>query len=343
MRPHRLIAAAGTALVLGLLGACSTGASESADAQSGAEHAAETSANTVEHAFGETVIPDDVERVATVGWANQDVALALGVVPVGFAAQTWGVEDGSGMLAWTKKKVDELGGDPVLFDETDGIDFEAVAATDPDVILAAYSGLTQEDYDTLTKIAPTIAYPSVAWGTPWRDFIRMDAAGMNKAEEGEALVTELESLIAEAVAAHPEIEGKSAAFFYGSTSDLSQIGYYTTTDPRTAFLADLGLAVPDSVKAASEADPSSFYVQVSAENVDALSDVDLIVMYGEESELATYQADPLIGTIPAIKNGAVVFVGNSSFAASTNPGPLSIPWGIEEYVEKIAEAAGALA
>ena len=340
MRRHRLIAAAGAALVVGLLGACSSGASESAAAESAAPG---TGAAVIEHAFGETVVPQKVERVATIGWANQDVALALGVVPVGFAAQTWGVEDGSGMLAWTKEKVDELGGAPVLFDETDGIDFEAVAATDPDIILAAYSGLTQEDYDTLTKIAPTIAYPSVAWGTPWRDFIRMDAAGMNKAAEGETLVNGLEERISRAVAAHPEIKGKSAAFFYGSTSDLSQIGYYTTTDPRTAFLADLGLAVPGSVKSASEADPSSFYVQVSAENADALPDVDLIVMYGEESDLATYQADPLIGKIPAIAKGAVVFVGNSSFAASTNPGPLSIPWGIDDYVAKITEAAGKLA
>ncbi len=32
---------------------------------------------------------------------------------------------------------------PVLFDETDGIDFEAVADTNPDVILASYSGLTR--------------------------------------------------------------------------------------------------------------------------------------------------------------------------------------------------------
>src|SRR3712207_8900168 len=54
---------------------------------------------------------------------------------------------------------------PVLFDETDGLDFEAVADTDPDVILAGYSGLTQEDYDTLSDIAPVVAYPEAAWAT----------------------------------------------------------------------------------------------------------------------------------------------------------------------------------
>lgn len=339
MRRIRLMAAATAALAAGLLGACtSTGA---APAESDSQSSASTT--TVTHAFGTTTIPADVERVATVGWANQDVPLALGVTPVGMASQTWGVEDGSGMLAWTKEAVDALGATPALYDETDGIDFEAVAATHPDVILAAYSGLTQQDYDTLSKIAPTVAYPSVAWATQWRDVIRLDAAGMNKTDEGEALIEKTEGIIADAVAAHPEIEGKSAAFFYGSTSDLSQVGYYTTADPRVAFLQDLGLAVPASVEAASAADPSSFYVQVSAENVDALSDIDLIVIYGEASDLATYQADPLIGTIPAIKNGAVVFLGSGPFAASTNPTPLSIPWGIDEYVAKIAEAAAKIA
>ena len=93
-------------------------------------------------------------------WANHEVPLALGVVPVGMAEANFGDDDGDGVLPWVEEKLDELGAEtPVLFDETDGIDFEAVADTEPDVILAAYSGLTQEDYDTLSEIAPVVAYP----------------------------------------------------------------------------------------------------------------------------------------------------------------------------------------
>ena len=92
------------------------------------------------------------ERVATVAWANHEVPLALGVVPVGMSKVTWGDDDDDGVLPWVEDKLDELGAEtPVLFDETDGIDFEAVADTEPDVILAAYSGLTQEEYDTLSQ------------------------------------------------------------------------------------------------------------------------------------------------------------------------------------------------
>ena len=147
--------------------------------------------------------------------------------------------------------------------------------------------------------------------------------------------------MADAVAPHPEIAGKKAAFFYAVPSDMSTFGYYTTLDPRTAFMEDLGMTIPDSVAKASQADPDNFYLEFASENADQVSDVELMVMYGEASELAGIQAHPLLGTIPAIKNGAVAFVGNGTpLSAATNPGPLSIPWGIKDYVDLIAAAAG---
>ncbi len=80
------------------------------------------------------------------------------------------------MLPWVEDKIKELGGTtPTLWDETEGIDFEAVADSHPDVILAAYSGLTKEDYETLSKIAPVVAEPGLAWGTSMDDMIRLDS------------------------------------------------------------------------------------------------------------------------------------------------------------------------
>lgn len=99
----------------------------------------------IEHAFGKTVIENKPARVAMVAWANHEVPLALGVVPVGFAAATFGDEDGDGLLPWVSERPEELDAEtPALFDEGDGIDFEAVAASEPDVILAAYSGLSKK-------------------------------------------------------------------------------------------------------------------------------------------------------------------------------------------------------
>src|SRR5690606_21943753 len=123
----------------------------------------------IKHAFGEAVIESKPERVVTIQWANHDVVLALGVVPVGFSAANYGVQDDSGLLPWTAAKLKELNAtEPNIFQDTDGLDFEAISDANPDVILAAYSGITQEDYDVLSQIAPVVAYQSKPWATTWR-------------------------------------------------------------------------------------------------------------------------------------------------------------------------------
>ena len=301
---------------------------------------------SIKHVYGTTEVPEGATKIATLAWANQDVLLALGIMPLGFSKQTWGVTDGSGMLPWTKEKVDELtangAAQPKLFDDDGGVKInpQAVNATKPEVILAAYSGITKEDYDKLSKIAPTVVYPKIAWGTPWRETITIDATAVSKKTEGEKLVADLEKQVADAVAKHPQIKGKAAAFCYTAEGDATKFGFYTTADPRTAFLSDLGMTVPASVEKASKESSSAFNVDVSTENADSLNDFNLIVMYGTESDLATLQANSLLSQVRAIQNGAVAFVGNNDpQAASTNPGPLSIPWGIENYVKLIAAAA----
>ena len=126
----------------------------------------------INHAFGETVIESEPENVATIAWGNHDVPLALGVVPVGVSKANYGESDENGLLPWTAEKYKELGVEnPVVYDDVDGLDYEAISDSNPDVILAAYSGITQEEYDLLSEIAPVVAYPENAWQTLWRDQI----------------------------------------------------------------------------------------------------------------------------------------------------------------------------
>lgn len=333
--PTALATAAAAALLLS--GCASQGAAGSApDAASSAEGFPVT----IEHAFGETVIEAEPERVATVAWSNQEVPLALGVVPVGMAEVTWGDDDGDGVLPWVEDQLAELGAEtPVLFDETDGIDFEAVADTQPDVILAAYSGLTQEEYDTLSKIAPVVAYPEVAWGTSYQDMIRLNSAALGLADEGDALIQELQSDVDAALAKHPELTDSTVLFSYIDPSDLSQIGFYTSLDTRPGFLESLGMPVPTVV--AEESDGELFYTSVSAEQADRFADVDVFVTYGDASGsiIAQLQADPLLSQIPAIAEGRIAILEESTpLAASANPSPLSIGWGIDPYFALLAGA-----
>ncbi|WDH98658.1 iron-siderophore ABC transporter substrate-binding protein [Paenibacillus urinalis] len=294
---------------------------------------------TIKHAFGETTIESKPERVATIQWGNHDVALALGVVPVGFSAANYGVQDDSGLLPWTKEKLDELGvTDPNVYHDTDGLDFEAISDSAPDVILATYSGITQEDYDTLSQIAPVIPYQETAWVTTWQDQVLYNAMGMGMQAEGEKLIEDTENLIKEKSSAYADIQGKTAAFVYITPTDLSLLSVYAPGDPRGDFLMELGMTFPEGL--ASLVSEDSFYLQLSAENADALKDTDIIVTYGDENLLSALQADPLLGKVPAIERGSVVVIGdNTPLAAAGNPNPLSIASTIDEYLELIDASA----
>jgi iron complex transport system substrate-binding protein len=294
---------------------------------------------TITHALGETVIESRPERIATISWGNQDTPLALGVLPVGVSTANYGVTDGSGLLPWTKEAFENLGiTEPLLFDDVAGLDFEAISDVQPDVILAAYSGLTQEEYDLLSEIAPVVAYPTAPWQTFWRDQIIYDAMGMGMEAEGKALVSDLEQLIEEKTATYPELNGIKAAFFYFNPTDLGKFYVYLPSDPRAAYLLDLGMEFPDSVKALTE-DSSSFAIELSAENVDRLDDIDLIITYGTDGLLDSLQNDPLIGTLPAVQRGSVAIIEDATpLAASGTPSALSIPATIDEYLAILAEA-----
>ncbi|MFE2938104.1 iron-siderophore ABC transporter substrate-binding protein [Streptomyces sp. NPDC059255] len=298
---------------------------------------------TVEHALGKTTIPAEPKRVATVNWANDEVPLALGVVPVGMAKANFGDDDGDGVLPWTEERLKELKAEtPVLFDETDGIDFEAVADTEPDVILAAYSGLTEQDYETLSEIAPVVAYPDAPWATPWREIIRTNSKAIGLADEGEKLITDLEGDITKTVAKYPQLKGKSAMFMtHVDPNDVSEIGFYTTHDTRTQFFQDLGLKIPGSITEASKG-TEKFALTRSAEQIDVFDDVDIITGYGDEKGemLTTLRKDPLISKIPAVERGsAYLLPGTTPLATAANPTPLSISWVLDDYVAALAEAA----
>ena len=313
--------------------------------QSGSTAATGSSENfpvVIEHALGTTTIEEQPERVATVAWANHEVPLALGVIPVGMAAANFGDDDGNGMLPWVEEKLDEMGAEPpVLFDETDGIDFEAVADTDPDVILAAYSGLTQEDYDTLSEIAPVVAYPEDPWATSWRDVIRFNAQGLGLEAEGDALVTDLETEISEAAQQYPDLAGTKTMFLtHVDPTDLSTVNFYTANDTRAAFFSDLGLDTPAAVAEASEA--GGFSGSISAEQLDRFDDVELIVTYGDQELVETLRADPLLSQMPAVKNDAIVFLdGTGPMGTAANPTPLSISCIREDYLDELDAAATA--
>lgn len=346
IRSTTTAAIAASAASILLLAGCASGSTPNSDQAGGSAGGAFPV--TVTHEFGETTVDAQPAKIAATAFGNADFLLSLGVAPVGMPAASWGDEDGDGYLPWTLEALEGLGKTPSdvkLFDEaSNAADFEGIADTAPDAIFGAYAGLTQEDYTTLSEIAPTVPQLETAWFTPWRESLAAAGKLTGKETEAASLQADLEKQIADATAAGGW-EGKTFAFYSYDPSDTSSIGFYTDLDTRVRFLTDLGLVIPDSIKEASAAAPGAFYTTISAENADKLDDVDIIIGYGASDTLQQLQADPLLSKIRAVENGAVVTLDSgieskgSTIAASITPTSLSIPYVLKNVSPRIAEAA----
>jgi len=323
------------------IGGCSKNSQINNDANSSEKNNKSQYPIKIKNKFGTTVIKQKPKRVATIQWGNQDIPLALGVEPVGFSAANFGVKDKSGLLPWTKKKLKQLDvKDPNVFRDTDGLDFEAIADSKPDVILAAYSGITKEDYKTLSKIAPVVAYPKSPWTTSWKEQVRLDARGMGMEKQGKRLISKTEQKIQNGVKHYPQLKGKTVTWVNFSARDLSKFQIYTSADPRPALLEEFGLKYPQSITREIKS-KQSYSKDFSSEKAEVLNDTDIIVGYGDQKLYKALKNDPILGKVPAIKRGSVAFINSDSpIVAAGTPTPLSIDYTLDEYLDLLGKAAG---
>ncbi|GEP33219.1 periplasmic binding protein [Nocardioides szechwanensis] len=317
------------------LAACGSEGDADADAS---QDGASFEAVTIEHAFGSTEIDDKPERVVTWGWGSPDAAIALGVTPVAMEALTYGASE-DGFMPWQEEAFEESGDDvPTTLTPGEAPPFEEILAAEPDLILANYSGITQADYDKLSKIADTVAYPDQPWSTPWRDVITTVGQALGEAEQAETLLSDIDAEVAAAAEAHPEFEGKTIA---AVAIDPSAFYVYRGADPRVQFLEDLGFTLAPSV-GALDTEEASFYYTISPEVVDQLTS-DVLLSYVPNEEAATTIAeDPTYQVMSQFKEDRVAtVVGEAVVSSVSPPTALSLTWGLDAFVEALVPAVEA--
>lgn len=305
-----------SALAALLLAACGSEGGGS-DATASAEEAAQASDAgekgvqdgafpvEIEHKFGTTEIPEEPERVVALGYTELDYALALGVEPVGARYPQFGPES-TAVRPWAV----EAAGDAdieVLNMAYGELGFEAIAALEPDLILGVTAGLTEDEYATLSDIAPTVAQTDefVDFGTPWQDTTLLIGQALGAEPEAEALVADLEARFEEVRDAHPEWDGLSlASAYYGGDEVL----FFASEDLRARFFTDLGFAIPAEL---DELADGAFFGSVSLEQLD-LIDRDVLVwsqLQFTEGGREAIEADLIVGGLAATQDGRALFVG----------------------------------
>lgn len=291
---------------------------------------------TIDHALGTAEIPEAPERVVTWGWGSTEAAIALGVAPVAMPFQAYGGDD-EGVLPWVRDELEAQGVEiPERLPDAQEAPIEAIAAAQPDLILAVYSGLTQEEHDLLSEIAPTVAYPDQAWATPWRETVEIVGEALGRSEQATELLDDIEAQVAAAAEAHPEFEGKSI-IQVADTPDTFYV--YKEADPRVQFLTDLGFVTAPAVTELAT-DESTFYFTLSKERLGELQSDVLVAHAATQAEMDAFLESDYAKQLPQLETGAIApLVGEPFVAAVSPPNALSLTWGMDEYVEILSKAA----
>ena len=217
------------------------------------------------------------------------------------------------------------------------LNYEQISGLDPDVILNVRSSNDQAVAQRLQSIAPTIYGPpgTPAFATAWDVQMRQIATALGKADEGEAIIADVQKQIETAAATNPALAGKTVA---SGTKFGDAYGAYLAGDLRFDILADLGFQQNPPLLGLPA---SGFFATVSAENVSAL-DADVTVMLPIGFTLAQTESDPLVASLESVKQGRAVFIDpDSELSGTWSAGSvLSIPVVVERMVPQLASAAG---
>lgn len=302
------------------------------DAGSGAGESASAGVEfplTIDHKFGSTTLDSVPERVVSVGYNEHDFLLALGVVPVGL--RDWYGDQPNSVWPWGQ---DALGdATPGQVAGEDGLDYEAIAAMEPDVIVGIWSGMTEEEYELLSAIAPVVAQTDdyVDYGTPWQEQTLTLGRVTDRVAEAEAAVAAIDEKIAAARKAHPEWAELTAAvgfLFEGNP------GAYNSEDPRSRLLVDLGFQIPGKF---DEEAGDSFFFESSAETMPDDIDTDVIVWVAGSQE----DYPDLISALPtrvglkAYTNGGEIFASTELTGAFSHSSPLSLEFAIDLLIAEL--------
>lgn len=329
-RSSRLLAALTSAVLLGSLAACGSSSDDAAAAPAESDGAFPV---TIEHTFGSTTVESAPQRVVVLGVTDSDPVLALGTVPVAIQPYTFFAETGVG--PWAEPLLQ--GQTPEVLDPTADVSVEKVASLDPDLIVGVSAGFDEAVYTQLSAIAPTLVRPAgvPAYGATRADATRMIATALGQEEKGEELIATADAAFTDATAANPQFAGKTATV---ALPFSGQYGAYTPNDARGQIMSQLGFQLPQGI--ASQDDGSSFFVQLSQEQL-SLADGDVLVVLTDEASAPVVAADQVLQGLPVVTRGGLIEPDAELRGAMTYNTVLSAPVAVQQLTPLLVQALAA--
>lgn len=330
-RGHVLAAVA--VIVALITGGCSSGDSAAATTPQSSDPGAAAFPVTIKHALGTTTIEKKPTRIVTLD-EDLDTLAAVGVTPVAYAPTAPGYSDDVPYLA---DRID-LSKSTVLKQSENGqFSLEQIAAAKPDLILATNLYGVDKMYDTLSQIAPTIAYEK-GWGqTSWQDMSLTIGKAIGKESAAKQAVAKTEKYLSDLKAELPGLAGKTVAGAYYHTSGTF------AANPRSASMSKyeaLGMVV--APKLLEQLPEGSTGNSISLESIDVLDTDFLALSFGSDQLRDELESNPLYQKLHVVQNGGV-YVNDPDDPlptyAGNNPTLLNIVWLLDAQKKTLAKVA----
>lgn len=278
---------------------------------------------TIQHALGETVIPEAPQRIVTTNDTEPlDCLLAVGLKPV-----LYGYTDGyslGDLSPWVKAIGIE---DVERYDNLErAVDVERVAAAQPDLVLDTWT--TEDLYQQLSAVAPTLVIKN-SDNDAWQDVQRMVGAATAHEQESEDAIAETEAVIVEQAERLEPYKDLTVAIAYEFFDELLINGSEVAIG---RLVERLGLKV--------EAPDPAIITFLSLEQWETVEGADLIISPEFiPDDMAKQEENPLFLGLPAVQDGRYVVLPREVSQAAYLESTLSVRWGVPKLADAIIEAA----
>ncbi|GAF42430.1 ABC transporter substrate-binding protein [Rhodococcus wratislaviensis] len=293
---------------------------------------------TVDHHFGTTTVEGTPSRIVATSSQWVDALLEFGVQPVAYLS-AGAMGDERGLYPW-ESEVDDSAVELDRASMTQmgaSLPEEHIGGFAPDLILGSFAVADQEDFDRISKIAPTVAALGDVQVDPWESQVEVLGRILGEEDRAAEIIANTNGTVDGLADRLPALSRKTAVLpqFVFATGQLVVVA--DPDDGASAVFRRLGLTLPPTL--VEEAGATGGRLTLSPERVDALN-ADLVVMLpngGTRDDLMRLAG---FAQLPSVQQGGLAVEDYATVVGFNTPSSLSLQCSLGRITPQL-EAVGA--
>jgi iron complex transport system substrate-binding protein len=168
-------------------------------------------------------------------------------------------------------------------------------------------GISKSDYQTLSKICPVVGPPVgyQDYAVPYGPHTELIGRCVGKPSEAAEAVARLDDAYEAARAANPDWSEMTSIHAECYTGTFYVLG---ENAPRSSFLTSLGFRLSPEL---SEIVGEDYSKEISAEELEVVGDLDLVVWCTDAGAIPDVQANPVVSRLESVRDGNAIWISGA--------------------------------